>query len=64
MLPPRSEEAMKKYCVSVGHAVVTVEGLSRADAIQEARRLLCLDMPRMWDVIHQMDDSRFRVDDL
>jgi len=51
------------FHVRVGHTSVTVQGLSREDAIQHARQRLCLDMPRMWDVIQSLDDRRFEVDD-
>ena len=52
-----------KYSVKIGHAAVSVEGITHEDAIQQARKQLCLDMPRMWDVIQSMDKSRFRVDE-
>jgi len=50
------------YRVRVGHAEVTVRSHSQAEAIQMARRQLCSDMPRLWDVIHRMDDRQFLVD--
>jgi len=49
------------YQVRVGHTIVNVDGLDRADAIQAARTRLCLDMPRFWDVIQSIDDQRFEV---
>jgi hypothetical protein len=45
----------------VGHTAVTVECHSPDEAIVLARRLLSLDMPRMWDVIQALDASRFVV---
>jgi hypothetical protein len=52
---------MTTYRVQVGHTSTTVQGRSVEDAIREARRLLCNEMPRMWDMIHKLDDSRFEV---
>ena len=50
-----------EYEVQVGFMRVEVLGTSREDAIQKARKKLCQEMPRMWDVIHQLADSRFDV---
>lgn len=52
-----------RYSVRVGFAMVTVEGASRAEIIQAARRQLCLEMPRMWDVIQGLGEERFQVKD-
>jgi hypothetical protein len=49
------------YRVQVGHATTTVRGRSVEEAIREARRALCQDMPRMWDAIHKLDDGCFAV---
>jgi hypothetical protein len=49
------------YRVQVGHTATTVQGRSREEAIREARRKLCQEMPRMWDMIHKLEDSRFEV---
>ena len=51
------------FQVRVGHTTVTVKGMNRDDAIEHARERLCLDMPRMWDVIQSLDDHRFEVTD-
>ena len=51
----------RTYEVSVGHARVRVRGASRDEAIAEARAQLCLDLPRMWDVIHSLEMQRFEV---
>jgi hypothetical protein len=51
----------RRYRVQVGHTATTVESASPSEAIQEARRRLCLDNPRLWDVITQMEDARFEV---
>ena len=52
-----------RYRVQVGHAATTVESASPREAIQEARRQLCLEMPRLWDVITRLEDSKFEVTD-
>ena len=51
----------QRYEVIVGHARVQVTGASDAEAVEAARRRLCLDMPRMWDVIQTLDVQRFEV---
>jgi hypothetical protein len=50
-----------QFEVTVGHSRVTVTGVTREDAIQQARRALCVDMPRLYDVIRGLDVSRFQV---
>ena len=49
------------YRVRVGHTEVRVRGRSVAEAIQLARRQLSIELPRLYDVIQAMDESRFRV---
>ena len=49
------------YQVTVGHRTLRVESASAIDAIQAARRQLCADLPRLWDVIQSLDDARFHV---
>ena len=55
--------ATTKFQVRVGHSKIIVRGTNHTEAIQEARRRLCLEMPRMWDVIQALDDARFLVED-
>ncbi|MBI83403.1 MAG: hypothetical protein CMJ81_09420 [Planctomycetaceae bacterium] len=55
--------AAATYQVRVGHSKITVPGTNHTEAIQEARRRLCLEMPRMWDVIQALEDARFLVED-
>lgn len=52
---------VRSFVVRVGHTQVRVQGKSKEEAIREARRQLSLDLPRMWDVIHSLDDSRFEI---
>lgn len=49
------------YRVQVGHTTTTVAGRTAAEAIFEARRRLCQEMPRMWDKIQKLDDAEFTV---
>ena len=51
----------RTYEVSVGHARVRVQSASPAEAVTLARARFCIDMPRMWDVIHSLDMQRFDV---
>lgn len=53
-----------KFRVQVGLTAVTVEGCSRGEIIEQARQKLCHQMPRMWDVIQAMDESRFCVNEV
>jgi hypothetical protein len=54
----------QEYRVIVGHASVTVSGHSRDEALQNARRRLCIEMPRMWDVIERLDPRSFQIQPL
>ncbi len=49
------------YRVKVGNLTVDVKGRTKDEVIPEARRRLCLEMPRMWDVISSMDDQQFEI---
>ena len=51
----------RTYEVRVGHARVRVQSASPAEAITQARARFCIDMPRMWDVIHSLEMNRFDV---
>ena len=53
-----------RYRVCVGHSSVTVDGFSPAEAIHAARIRLSLDLPRLYDVIHSLEDHRFEVTQL
>jgi len=58
---PDQETAQRTFQVRLGHATVLVEGLTEQQAIRRARRQLCRDMPRMWDVIQGLDAGQFDV---
>ena len=51
----------QRYDVQVGHWHVEVICSSASEAIAQARKLLCRDMPRLWDVVMQLADERFSV---
>lgn len=55
--------ALTDFRVQVGHVCVNVQGQSRDEAVLQAKRKLCQQMPRLWDVIHTLDDNRFQVSD-
>ena len=55
------ENEMTAYLVKVGYAVVHVRGRSVEEAIASARRELALQMPRFYDVIRNLDRTKFEV---
>ena len=61
MDPRKETRELNHYRVRLGHSEVRVDGLSASDAIRNARRRFCQEMPRLWDVIHQLQDDRFQV---
>ena len=52
------------FRVTVGHVSMLVQAGSTPDAIDQARRRMCADMPRLWDVIENLDEDRFLVERL
>lgn len=56
------ESDVTQYNVQVGHWRVQVPGRDSSDAIEHARRRLCEDMPRLWDVILKLHVDRFTVE--
>jgi hypothetical protein len=50
-----------RYEVRLGLARVTVAGNDAQDAIRLARKAFCQELPRMWDVIVGLEESRFAV---
>jgi len=52
---------LKNFRVDVGHSSVTVRCQRAEQAIPEARRKLAMEVPRMWDLIQQLEDERFNV---
>jgi hypothetical protein len=61
MIEWNSSRPQMDFEVTVGLMSVVVRGASREEAITNARMKLSQDLPRMWDVIHGLEDSRFNV---
>jgi hypothetical protein len=55
-------DSHKTFHVQVGHARVTVRCETREQALQMARRQLGNELPRLYDIIHQLDPARFRIE--
>ena len=53
--------AEKLYRVEMGHCSTQVASESEDGAIAKARDHFKRELPRLWDVISQLDPSRFRV---
>jgi hypothetical protein len=62
MNPRQENKDLPHYHVQVGHWRVQVPGRDQADAIEQARKRLCDDMPRLWDVISSLASDRFQVE--
>lgn len=62
MLHDHAQAPHHQYVVTVGHAKITVSSCCQHEAIRLARRELSREMPRLWDVIHRLEEHRFRVD--
>ena len=55
------ETMINVYRVKVGHAEVIVKATSSEEAIAFARRKLALEMPRFYDIIRGLDNTKFEV---
>ena len=60
----RPELPQQDYRVIVGHMTVTVSATSQDDARFLARQKLCVEMPRLWDVIVDLDPRSFQIQQL
>ena len=49
------------YHIQLGHAHVQVEGVSLETALNEARRQLSIEYPRLWNVIYEADEKDFQI---
>ncbi len=49
------------FDVRVGLMQVKVKGTNRQEAVENARKQLCKELPRMWDVIQGLAETRFEV---
>jgi hypothetical protein len=50
------------YRVRIGHHDFRVRARDAAEAVEVARRQLARELPRLYDVIRSLTDSRFQVD--
>ncbi len=58
----RTREApVAQFEVRVGHWNLQVEATSIEGAVEEARRRLRDELPRLWDLIESLPRDRFRV---
>ena len=55
------QTAEKVYQVDMGHCSTQVTSDSEAGAIAKARDHFMRELPRLWDVISQLEPSKFRV---
>jgi len=53
--------AEKIYRVEMGHYATQVTSDSEDGAIAKARDHFMRELPRLWDVISQLDPAKFRV---
>ena len=49
------------YRVEMGHCATVVQSESAERALDLARYHFMRELPRLWDVIQQLDPTRFRV---
>ncbi len=61
MIEWNSARPQMQFEVRVGLMRVVVRGTTHEEAITNARTQLSRDLPRMWDIIYGLDDSRFDV---
>lgn len=52
---------LETYRVKLGHLEVSVRCRGAQEAVRMARQQLSHDLPRLYDVIHQLEADRFRV---
>lgn len=50
------------YRVRVGHHEFRVKARDASEAMELARRQLARELPRLYDVIHSLAESRFQVE--
>lgn len=52
---------LREFRVVVGHWDLRIQAMNAQSAIDEAKRTLCRQLPRLWDVIHTLAPDRFSV---
>jgi len=55
------DTATRVFHVQVGHVRLTLNCRDEVEAVRLARRQLCDEFPRLWDVVQNFDVSRFQV---
>ena len=55
------QASKKVYHVHVGHFQLKLVCRDEAEAIRLARRRLRDEFPRLWDVVQNLRDERFRI---
>lgn len=59
--PNRKNSINRDYEVRIGHTRVRVQGRNDADALRQAKNRLCMEMPRLWDVIQAMEVNNIEI---
>ena len=57
-----SRQALKTFLVRVGHWEIQLKAHSAEEAIQLARRAMACELPRLYDVITKLTETRFQVE--
>jgi hypothetical protein len=55
-------QQLKTYRVRVGHWEIHLKAHDAEEAIAIARRHLARDLPRLYDIIHNLTANRFQVE--
>jgi hypothetical protein len=61
MVANPDERPLESYRVKLGHLEVSVRCRGAQEAVRIARQQLSQDLPRLYDVIHQLEADRFRI---
>ena len=59
--PNRHTSINRDYEVRIGHTRVRVQGRNDEEALRQAKDRLCLEMPRLWDVIQSMEINNIEI---
>ncbi len=51
----------RSYRVQLGHVQVNVPAENAQDALRRGRQRLCVEFPRLWDLINTTPDARFVI---
>jgi hypothetical protein len=61
---PTVPPGQHQYKVRIGHTEMVVAGHDASEAVENARRQLAGELPRLWDVIYRMSAEEFRVEEV